>query len=112
MKFDFDIVVVGGGAGGLFAASVANGLGAKACLIEKKRLGGDCTWFGCMPSKALLKSAQAADLAKRFSEFGITVQGNFRLDPSQVMSHVRDVANEISTHHPPEVFEKRWIKVV
>ncbi|HLD82726.1 MAG TPA: FAD-dependent oxidoreductase [Candidatus Omnitrophota bacterium] len=112
MKFDFDIVVVGGGAGGLFAASVANGLGAKACLIEKKRLGGDCTWFGCMPSKALLKSAQVASLFKRYSEFGINIQGSCCLDSHLAMSHVQDVVNEISTHHPAEVFEKRGIKVI
>lgn len=71
MKYDFDIVVIGGGVGGLFAASAANVLGANTCLIEKKRLGGDCTWFGCMPSKALLKSAQVVNILKRFAEFGI-----------------------------------------
>lgn len=112
MQYDFDIIVIGGGAGGLFAASVANGLGAKACLIEKKRLGGDCTWYGCMPSKGLLKSAQVANLAKRFSEFGIMAQGDLRLDLSRVMSHVRDVVREISAHHPPELFEKRGIRVI
>ncbi len=112
MKYDFDIAVIGGGAGGLFAASVANGLGAKVCLIEKKRLGGDCTWFGCMPSKALLKSAAVANLFKRYHEFGINLSGNFKLDTSGVMPHVQDVVQEIATHHPAEVFEKRGIKVV
>mgnify|MGYP001581193183 CR=1 FL=1 len=112
MRYDFDIAIIGGGAGGLFAASVANGLGAKACLIEKSRLGGDCTWFGCMPSKALLKSAQIAHLFKRYAEFGLDAQGGFSVDASKVMSHVRDVVEEIATHHPAEVFEKRGIKVI
>lgn len=112
MKYDFDVAVIGGGAGGLFAASVANGLGAKTCLIEKKRLGGDCTWFGCMPSKALLKSAQLANLFKRSFEFGLNTQGDFKLNTDNVMSHVRDVIGEIATHHPAEVFEKRGIKVI
>ncbi len=112
MEYDFDVVIIGGGAGGLFAASVTNGLGAKTCLIEKNRLGGDCTWYGCMPSKALLKSAQAAALYKKLPDFGITAQGDFSLDYSQAMSHVRDVVQEISAHHPPEVFEKRGIKVI
>lgn len=112
MKYDFDVVVIGGGAGGLFAASVANGLGAKTCLIEKKRLGGDCTWFGCIPSKAILKSAAVANLFKRSTEFGINIKGNFSLDSSNVMAHVRDVVQEISTHHPAEVFEKRGIRVI
>lgn len=112
MRYDFDVAIIGGGAGGLFAASVANGLGAKACLIEKNRLGGDCTWFGCMPSKALLKSAQVANLFKRYAEFGLDTQSGFSVDASKVMSHVRDVIDEIATHHPAEVFEKRGIKVI
>lgn len=112
MKYDFDVAVIGGGAGGLFAASVANGLGAKACMIEKKRLGGDCTWFGCMPSKALLKSAQVASLFKRHYEFGLNIQGGFNVGVSKVMAHVRDVIEEIAAHHPAEVFEKRGIRVI
>ncbi len=112
MGHDFDIVIIGGGAGGLFAASVANGLGAKACLIEKNRLGGDCTWYGCMPSKALLKSAQVANLLKRYSEFGLSIPNNFTVATDKVMAHVRDVVDEIATHHPAQVFEKRGIKVV
>ena len=65
MKHNFDLIVIGGGAAGLFAASVANTLGAKTCLIDKERLGGDCTWFGCVPSKAL--EAFAAALLRLFS---------------------------------------------
>lgn len=112
MKYDFDIVVIGGGAGGLFAASAANALGAKTCIVEKKRLGGDCAWFGCMPSKALLKSAYVANLFKRYSEFGMKIQGDFNLDTGKVMNHVKDVVQEISTHHLSESFEKRGIKVI
>lgn len=112
MKYDFDVVVIGGGAGGLFAASVANTLGAKTALLEKKRLGGDCTWFGCMPSKAILKSAGVANLLKRYSKFGLEIDGNFHLNPGKALMYVRDVVEEISTHHPAEVFEKRGIRVI
>ncbi|MFC1807961.1 dihydrolipoyl dehydrogenase family protein [Candidatus Omnitrophota bacterium] len=112
MNYDYDIAVIGGGAGGLFAASVANTLGAKTLLVEKIRLGGDCTWFGCMPSKALLKSAQIANLFKRHQEFGLRIGNVSDLDTSGVMSHVRDIVNEIATHHPNEVFEKRGIKII
>lgn len=110
MGYDYDVVVIGGGAGGLFAASAANTLGAKTCLIEKKRLGGDCTWFGCMPSKAILKSAYIVNLFKRSSGFGISYNGV--IDTTGVMEHVRNVVKEISEHHPPSVFEKRGIKVI
>jgi len=112
MRHEYDVVVIGGGAGGLFAASVANALGAKTCIIEKTRLGGDCTWFGCMPSKAILKSASVANLFKRRAEFGLKIGGNFNLDTAGVMSHVRDVVKEISTHHPNGVFEKRGINII
>lgn len=112
MRYDFDVVIIGGGAGGLFASSIANTLGAKTCLIEKRRLGGDCTWFGCMPSKALLKSAQVANLFKRACEFGLRVQGEISLDTANVFSHIQDVVQEIATHHPAEVFQKRGIRVI
>lgn len=111
LKYDYDIIILGGGAGGLFAASIANGLSAKTCLIEKKKLGGDCTWFGCVPSKALLKSASMANLLRRSYEFGLKMN-MAGLDTAGVMSHVRDVIEEVSTHHPAEVFEKRGIKVI
>lgn len=108
----FDIAVIGGGAGGLFVSAIANTLGAKTCIIEKKKLGGDCTWYGCMPSKAILKSAEAAHLFKRFLDFGIKVQSEFNLDVRNVMPHVRDVINEIAEHHKPEDLEERGIKVI
>ena len=108
----FDVGVIGGGAGGLFAASVAKALGAKTCSIEKKRLGGDCTWYGCMPSKAILKSAQVAHYFKRALTYGIKLPSDFKLDTQGVMDHVRDVVQEIATHHEPEDLEKRGIKVI
>ena len=110
MKYDFDVIVIGGGAAGLVAATGTAGLGAKTALIEKNKLGGDCTWYGCIPSKALLKSAQVFSLFKRIKEFGIV--GDVKCSPDGVMAHVRDVINQIAAHHPPEVFEKRGIKVL
>ncbi len=109
MRYDFDVVVIGGGAAGLVAATAAASLGAKTALIENKRLGGDCTWYGCIPSKALLKSAHNFWLLKRIKEFGISANLNY--SPENVMAHVRDIVRQVSTHHPPEVFEKRGIKV-
>ncbi len=60
MKYDYDMLVIGGGAAGLTAAGMASVLGAKAALVEANRLGGDCTWYGCVPSKSLLKAAKVA----------------------------------------------------
>lgn len=112
MKYDYDVIVIGGGAAGLVAATGVAMLGAKIALMEKNKLGGDCTWYGCIPSKTLLKSAQVFSLLKRFNEFGITASGDVIYDPKLVLSHVRNTIAKISTHHPPEVFEKRGIKVL
>jgi len=108
---DFDLIVIGGGAAGLFAASVANALGAKVCMIDKERLGGDCTWFGCMPSKAILNCAHTAYALKQAYNVGLTLSPEVSFNADKVMDHVRDIVSEISTHHPPEVFEKRGITV-
>ncbi|PIR22262.1 MAG: pyridine nucleotide-disulfide oxidoreductase, partial [Deltaproteobacteria bacterium CG11_big_fil_rev_8_21_14_0_20_45_16] len=112
MDFDYDLIVIGGGAAGLVAATGGASLGAKTALIEKNKLGGDCTWYGCVPSKTLLKSAQVFSLVKRIKEFGISVETDIKLDGSLVMEHVRNVIKKISEHHPPEVFEKRGIKML
>ena len=112
MKYDYDVIVIGGGAAGLVAATGTAALGARTALIEKKELGGECTWHGCIPSKAFLKSSQVFSLAKRFKEFGISVGAQNTYDSSLVMVHVRDVIKKISTHHPADLFEKKGIKVL
>ena len=58
MKYTHDVVIIGGGAGGLSAASGCVQLGMKTALIEKELMGGDCLYYGCVPSKTLLKSAK------------------------------------------------------
>ncbi|MDD5258369.1 MAG: dihydrolipoyl dehydrogenase [bacterium] len=110
MKHDFDVIVIGGGAAGLVAATGTAGLGARTALVEKNKLGGDCTWYGCIPSKALLRSAQVFSLFKRTDEFGLT--GNAQIKTSGVMAHVRDVARQTSLHIPPDLFEKRGISLL
>ena len=111
-SLEFDLVVIGGGAGGLFSSSVASAMDTKTCMIEKDRLGGECTRFGCVPSKALLKSASVARSFARAKEYGIELPEGFAPSTDRVMSHVRDVVKEIESHHPAEVFEDRGIKVL
>ena len=75
MASSYDIAIVGGGPGGYVAALRAAQLGASVVVIEKDRLGGTCLNWGCIPTKALLTSAEVFALAKRAAEFGVEVKG-------------------------------------
>ena len=71
MRDDFDLVVLGGGSGGYAAALRAAELGLRVALVEKDRLGGTCLHKGCIPTKAMLQSAEVADSVRGASAFGV-----------------------------------------
>ena len=73
MKYDYDAVVIGGGAAGLTASGIAANFGAKTIMIERDRLGGDCTWTGCIPSKSLIKAASVIHGLRRAGDVGLGV---------------------------------------
>lgn len=113
MKFDYDVIVIGGGAAGLTAAKTARGLGKKVALVEsKEHLGGECTWTGCVPSKALIKAAEVAWHAKTMSRFGLLASSPMSLDTANVMNHVRDLVRQVYSTHTPDIIEKKGIKVI
>lgn len=113
MKFDYDIVVLGGGGGGLTAAKTARGFGKRVALIEiKDRLGGECTWTGCVPSKALIKAAEVAFHAQQLTSFGLQTSSLISLNTSSVMDHVRAVVRQVYSTHTPEIIEKEGITVI
>ena len=110
--FDYDIIVIGGGGAGLTSAKLARGLGKKVALIEKDKLGGECTWTGCVPSKALIKSAQVAYTANNLSKFGLTPQETIGFDTTNIMDHVRSVVLQVYQTHTPETLTKLGIDVL
>jgi len=110
--FDYDVVVIGAGSGGLVACKVARGLGKRTALVEKRKLGGDCTWFGCVPSKTLIKSANVAHQMTRLREFGLEPGGPVELNADKVMAHVRAVVQADADGHPPETLEAEGIDVL
>jgi pyruvate/2-oxoglutarate dehydrogenase complex dihydrolipoamide dehydrogenase (E3) component len=73
-EFDYDLAVIGAGTAGLVSAFVADSLGAKVALIERDKVGGECLWRGCVPSKALIKSAKVFEMVKRCEEFGVHIE--------------------------------------
>ncbi len=86
----FDLVVIGGGSAGLIAASFAAGLGARTALVEKTRLGGECLWTGCVPSKALLHAAAVANTIRHAGEAGIAVDSVGRAQTRGSLRYARE----------------------
>ena len=114
MNKSFDLVVIGGGSAGLVAAGGAATLGAKVLLIEKNKLGGDCLYTGCVPSKSLIRSAKLANDMRRAGEFGFNVPAVefYNNSFAAVTNRVQKVIKEIEPHDAPEVFEKMGVEVV
>ncbi len=112
MKFDFDIIILGVGGGGITAAMLALGLGKKTVMIDKKRFGGECTWSGCVPSKALLHSAKVAALVKNMDKYGLSVTDNINMNSNSVMSSIRGIIDEIYKNEKPENFSRLGITAV
>ena len=75
MASRYDLVVIGGGTAGLVSAAGATSLGARVALVERDKLGGDCLHNGCVPTKALVKSARVAILVDHSEEYGIRTSG-------------------------------------
>lgn len=110
--FDYDIGVIGAGSAGLVACKVARGLGKKTVLIERRKIGGDCTWFGCIPSKALIKAANIARDAGRIEEFGLSSDGQITIDGSKVMEHVRAIVQADADEHSISSYQDEGIDIV
>lgn len=107
----YDIIAVGGGAGGLVTAAGAAGLGARVALIERHRLGGECLWTGCVPSKALLAAARLVAQARTAPAYGIEFDEP-HVDFSRVMAHVHRAQGTIEPHDSPERFRGLGVDVV
>jgi pyruvate/2-oxoglutarate dehydrogenase complex dihydrolipoamide dehydrogenase (E3) component len=111
-KYEFDMIVIGGGAAGLTASGISANFGAKTMMIEADRLGGDCTWTGCIPSKTLLKAGKVAQQIKEAGRFGL-IDGEPEIDFKKVMQHVDKVRREVyEDADRPEIFEEMGIEVV
>ena len=92
----YDLIVIGSGPGGYVAAIKAAQLGFKTAVIERAELGGICLNWGCIPTKALMKSAQVFRYMKHCSDYGITVKGEVEPDFQAVIQRSRDVAASMS----------------
>jgi len=94
-KQEFDLIVVGGGPGGYVAAIRASQLGMKTALVEREHLGGICLNWGCIPTKALLRSAELVDWLKHGETFGVSVE-NVKVDLKTIVERSRSVSRQLN----------------
>ncbi|MDK1024710.1 MAG: FAD-dependent oxidoreductase [Gammaproteobacteria bacterium] len=110
-SYDRDLVVIGAGSGGLVSAYIAATLKAKVTLIEKHRMGGDCLNTGCVPSKALIRSAKFASDLRRASEFGFkTTSVDF--DFKDIMQRIQRVIETVAPHDSVERYKALGVDVI
>src|SRR5256885_4498308 len=95
MAETFDVIVVGGGPGGYVCAIRCAQLGLKTAVVERDKLGGICLNWGCIPTKALLRSSEIWHLLHRLNEFGFSAD-NLRFDLAKVVARSRKVAEQLS----------------
>lgn len=108
---EFDLCVIGGGSGGLVAAAGGATLGAKVALIESRALGGECLYYGCVPSKTLLHSARVAHTMRTAEQAGIESHSP-QIDIGRVMQRVASVIKTIEPHDSPERFRGLGVEVL
>ncbi len=106
----YDLAIIGGGAAGLMAAPFALKLGAQVAFVEKDRIGGDCTWTGCVPSKTLLKTAKLVHQMRSADHYGLLPTEPV-VDLKSVMNHVRSVIDEIYQPTAPQELRDKGIEV-
>lgn len=108
-KYDYDVVVIGGGAAGLTSSIWSAQLGSRTLLVEKEdKLGGDCLHYGCVPSKSLIKSAYVHHLIKNAEHYGLPKASLAPVDFSKVRDRIQDIIGGIQKHDSPEAFKKQY----
>ncbi len=107
--FDYNLVVIGAGSAGLVSAYIAAAVKAKVALIEKHKMGGDCLNTGCVPSKALIRSAKFLNDGRRADQFGF-IRTTTEFDFSAVMQRVRRIVKEIEPHDSIERYTRLGVE--
>ena len=112
-QFDCNLIVIGGGSAGLVTAYIAAAVKAKVTLIEKHKLGGDCLNTGCVPSKALIRSAKFLSHQRRAEEFGMrSIDGGVSFSFAEVMDRVQRVVKQIEPHDSVERYTGLGVDVI
>lgn len=110
-RYDYNLLVIGAGAGGLVTSYIAAAVKAKVALIEKHKMGGDCLNSGCVPSKALIRSARFAAEQRKADELGFS-PSHSRADFAAVMERVAEVIKKIEPHDSVERYEGLGVECI
>jgi dihydrolipoamide dehydrogenase len=110
-RYDNNIVVIGAGSGGLVTAYIAAAVKAKVTLIEKHKMGGDCLNMGCVPSKALIRSAKLLDHIRRAADFGIK-KADAEFDFADVMGRVQAIIKTVEPHDSVQRYSELGVEVI
>ena len=110
-RFDRNLIVIGAGSGGLVASYIAAAVKAKVTLIEKHKMGGDCLNTGCVPSKALIRSAKFLSHVQRAREFGFKSAGA-EFDFAEIMERVQRVVKAVEPHDSVERYTKLGVECI
>lgn len=110
-KFDRNLIVIGAGSGGLVAALIGAAVKSKVTLIEKHKMGGDCLNTGCVPSKALIRSARYIEQTRRAKEFGFK-SASAEFDFADIMQRVQRVVKRVEPHDSVERFTELGVDVI
>ncbi|GED22831.1 FAD-dependent oxidoreductase [Halomonas halmophila] len=109
-SFDYDVLVIGGGSAGLVTSYIASAVKSRVALVEREAMGGDCLNTGCVPSKALIRAARAAQQVREAPRMGVHA-GEPRIDFGEVMNHVHQVIREVEPHDSEERYTGLGVEV-
>lgn len=113
MASRYDLVIIGMGSGGMVGAEFAATIGLRVAVIERGRVGGDCLWTGCVPSKALLASAKAAHTMRVADKYGLPSIDPIEIDTSLVWKRIRSIQQDLAgTDDDPARFEAMGIEII
>jgi hypothetical protein len=110
-RFDYNMIVIGGGAAGLVSSLIGSTLKAKVLLVEKEKMGGECLNTGCVPSKTLLKISKLAHSIHHSTDLGIEAKLH-NIDFLKIMEHVRKVVSMIAPHDSADRYQSLGVECV
>ncbi len=111
-RYDYDVVVIGAGIAGFVSAVTANSLGKRVAIVEKRKVGGNCTNFTCIPSKALIRAGHAKNNATHLERMGLGGLPLFAIDTKNVLPRIRSVIQSAYEKDLPETFKEVGIEVL